>query len=301
MLTLRAAMSEFSLIQWIQSQQRASSMVVRPAGDDMAVLRWRGEDLLLAAVDQVIAGVHFDPASHTPFQAGQKVMNRNLSDCAAMACLPAAALACVALPKGAGKEYAQELYRGMKSAADAFDCPIVGGDTASHSGPLVLSVSILGRSAGIAPVLRSGARVGDYLYVSGALGGSILGRHLSFTPRIALARELAKRYRLTAMIDISDGLSRDLRHICEESHLGAEVEAAAIPIHPDAQALFARDGRPPLEHALNDGEDHELLFTSPDLIPEMIRIGRMVEGETPSLLENGKLAPLQPGGWEHRL
>lgn len=296
-------MSEFSFIRWIQSQQRSSASVLTPAGDDMAVLRWPADELLLAAVDQVIENVHYDPAIHTPFQVGQKVMNRNLSDCAAMACLPAAALACVALPKSRGQEYAQQLYLGMKSAADAFACPIIGGDTGSHQGPLVLSVSILGRSAGITPVLRSGANAGDYLYVTGPLGGSILGRHITFTPRIALARDLATRFRLTSMIDLSDGLSRDLPHLCEESHVGASVDAAAIPIHADAVALSQRDHVSPLEHALHDGEDHELLFTSPDLIPDVTCIGRILPGPAPTITitRDGTRSTLRPGGWEHQL
>ena len=108
--------------------------------------------------------------------------NRNLSDCAAMACLPAAALACVALPRGCGEEYARELYLGMREAPAVFSCPIVGGDTGSWDGKLVLSLTILGRSAGIAPVLRSGAKAGDLLYVSGPLGGSLLSRHIDFVP-----------------------------------------------------------------------------------------------------------------------
>jgi thiamine-monophosphate kinase len=216
-----------------------------------------------------------------------------------MACLPASAVACVALPRGCGQDYARELYLGMRQAADAFGCDIVGGDTGSWTGKLVASVTILGRSAGIAPVRRSGAKVGDWIYVTGALGGSILGRHMDFVPRIALARELAGKHRITAMIDISDGLSRDLAHICRASGVGAEIAAAHIPIHADAVALSAKDGRPPLEHALHDGEDHELVFTSPETIamPGVVRIGQAVEAE--GLRLDGK--PLTAGAWEHTL
>ena len=142
-------------------------------------------------------------------------MNRNLSDCAAMACLPAAAVATVALPRGAGLEYAKELYLGLRDAADPYYCSIVGGDTATWDGKLVVTVSILGRSGGITPVKRSGAKVGDGIFVTGPLGGSLLGRHMTFEPRVFLAREIAKKNRAHAMIDISDGLSRDIAHICE--------------------------------------------------------------------------------------
>lgn len=290
---------EFDFIHWIQKQQQAGGNIIVPAGDDMAVLRWSGEDLLLVAVDQVIDGVHFDSAIHSPRQIGRKVMNRNLSDCAAMACLPAGAVACVALPQGCGQEYARELYMGMREAADAFDCGIVGGDTGSWAGKLVASVTILGRSAGIAPVRRSGAKVGDWIYVTGALGGSILGRHMDFVPRIALARSLAGAHKITAMIDISDGLSRDLAHICRSSGVGAEIESERIPVHADAVTLSAKDGRPALEHALHDGEDHELAFTSPEAItmPGVVRIGRIVEGQDIRL--DGKV--LLERAWEHTL
>jgi thiamine-monophosphate kinase len=227
------------------------------------------------------------------------VMNRNLSDCAAMACLPAAALATVALPRGRDIEYAKQLFLGMKAAADAFDFPVVGGDTGSWDGKLAMTVTILGRSDGIDPVRRSGAKVGDGIYVTGPLGGSILGRHLSFTPRIALARTLAKDG-ATSMIDLSDGLSRDLRHICRESHVGAIIEAHNIPVHEDA-IQAGRDGRSPLEHALHDGEDYELLFTSARISPAN-RIG--VVTEEPDIVlkyRDGRSEPLQPKGWEHRL
>src|SRR5947209_7882420 len=182
---------EFDFLQWLRSQQRPSAFVTVPGGDDLAALRWRADDLLLVGVDQVLDGVHFDSSKHPPRLIGRKAMNRNLSDCAAMACLPAAAVTTAALPRGAGTEYAKELYVGMRDAADPFDCPIVGGDTGSWDGKLVLTVTILGRSAGIASVTRNGAKAGDGIYVTGPLGGSILGRHMTFEPRVALGRELA--------------------------------------------------------------------------------------------------------------
>ena len=292
---------EFSFIRWIQAQQSKSAGVLVPAGDDMAVMQWAPGDLLLCAVDQVIDGVHFDSRRHSPRQIGRKVVNRNLSDCAAMACLPAAALACVALPSGGGEEYARELYLGMREAGDIFSCPIVGGDTGSWDGKLVVSVTILGKSEGISPVLRSGAKAGDHLYVSGPLGGSIISRHMDFVPRIALARELAGKYHISAMIDISDGLSRDLRHICHESKVGAEIDALALPIHDHARELSKRDGVSPLDHALGDGEDHELLLCSADDIPGLIRIGRITAEPAIMIRRDGQTIPLRAAGWEHQL
>jgi len=186
---------EFDFIDWVKSQQTPSPFVPTPVGDDLAVLKWSASDLLLVGADQVIDGVHFDSAVHTPRQIGKKAMNRNLSDCAAMACLPAAAVVTVALPKGTSIEYAKALYLGLKEAADVFECPIVGGDTSTWQGKLLMSVTILGNSAGVKPITRDGAKPGDVLYVTGALGGSIAGRHLSFEPRVHLAQACIDRSR----------------------------------------------------------------------------------------------------------
>lgn len=294
---------ELNFIAWLRHQPLASANVLLPPGDDLAVLNWDAADLLLVGVDQALDGVHFDSAVHDPRAIGRKVMNRNLSDCAAMACLPAAAVAAVALPQSVGIDYARELYLGLRDAADPFDCPIVGGDTASWPGKLAISVTILGRSAGIAPVKRSGAKPGDFIYVSGPLGGSIAGRHMTFEPKISLARELAGANRVNAMIDISDGLVRDLRHICQESGVGAVLDAASIPIHADALKLAGDDRAAALQCALGDGEDYELLLTSPDdLRPTgVIRIGRITAEPSWLLRSDAGLTPLPTGGWEHAL
>ena len=292
---------EFEFIDWVASQHKASPFVLVPPGDDLAVLKWPGDDLLLVGVDQVLDGVHFDSAVHAPRQIGRKVMNRNLSDCAAMACLPAAAVATVAAPRGAGVDYLRELFLGLRDAADPFACPVVGGDTGSWGGRLVLTVTILGRSAGVAPITRGGARVGDGVYVTGPLGGSILGRHLDFTPRVELARQLAALGVVTSMIDLSDGLSRDVRHLCSRSGVGAVIDADRVPVHADAHALFRRDRRSPLEHALHDGEDYELLFTGPTdaLPPPVTRVGTIVAEPGVWLQTAAGKAPLEPMGWEH--
>lgn len=269
-------------------------------GDDLAALDWPADELLLVGVDQVLDGVHFNAAVHEAKAIGRKAMNRNLSDCAAMACLPVAALATVALPRGSGVEYAKEIYLGIEEAAARFDCVVVGGDTGSWTGPLAVTVSIIGRSGGVTPVTRSNAKAGDFIYVSGALGGSILGRHMTFEPHVKLARQLAADFRLSAMIDLSDGLSRDLKNICVASGVGAIVDAAAIPIHADAVEL-SRDGTSALAHALHDGEDYELLLTSAADIPHLHRIGVITEGSAISLRSGTKLAGLEDRAWEHAL
>lgn len=292
---------EFDFIDWVRSQQPPTKYIPTPAGDDLAVLRWPDKDLLLVGVDQVIDGVHFDSARHSPREVGRKVMNRNLSDCAAMAALPVAAIATVALPRSTTIDYAKELYQGLRDAADEFDCKIVGGDTASWDGKLVMTVTILGRSDGIAPVLRSTARPGDRIYVTGPLGGSILGRHLDFQPRIHLARQLVKRGAVTAMIDLSDGVSRDLRHICQQSQVGAVIDAAKVPIHDDAHTLSRQDNKSPLHHALHDGEDHELLFTGPPGCADAHEIGVIAPPPDVLLRTPEGDRPLEAKGWEHSL
>lgn len=293
---------EFDFLQWVRAQTRVGGLVKLGQGDDLAVLKWPAAELLLVGTDQVIDGVHFDSMVQSPRLIGQKAMNRNLSDCAAMACLPAAAVTTVALPRGSGIEYARELYRGLRDAADPFDCAIVGGDTASWDGKLVLTVTILGRSAGIEPVTRGGARPGDGIYVTGPLGGSLLGRHMTFQPRVELGRKLAMTGRVTAMIDLSDGLSRDLTQICKESGVGAVVEADSVPIHPDALTASS-DGRRPLDHALHDGEDHELLVAGAldDFGAPLVRIGRMTSDAAMWLSGQHGMTPLVPRGWEHSL
>src|SRR5688500_7419381 len=194
---------EFDFLEWVRGQAIVGGDFVRvPPGDDLAVLKWSADDLLIVGADQVLDGVHFDATIHTPRQIGRKAMNRNLSDCAAMGCLPAAAVATVALPKGASIDYAKELYLGLRDAADPYYCPVVGGDTGPWAGKVAISVPIRGRSGGVTPVTRGGAKVGDGIYVTGPLGGSLRGRHMTFEPRVFVGRKLAETGRVTSMIDL---------------------------------------------------------------------------------------------------
>ncbi len=291
-------MKEFELIDWIRSQTRldAERVPVGP-GDDCAVVRFGGETLL-ATVDQVLDGRHLCVERDGHAAAGRKAMNRNLSDIAAMAGEPLCAVASVALPTGLSDADGQAIYRGLREAGEAFDCPVVGGDVAAWDHPLQISVTVLGRCE--RPVLRSGGRAGDVLCVTGVLGGGWRTRHhLEFTPRLAEAAAL-RTFEPRAMIDLSDGLAGDLRHLCRASGLGAELDAAAVPV---------REGFD-LDAALCDGEDYELLFALPAEAAERLaadspfatpvaRIGRLREGETLHLLRDGERTPLPGGGWEH--
>jgi thiamine-monophosphate kinase len=205
---------------------------------------------------------------------------------------------------------AEELYRGLRDMADAFDTAIVGGDTNSWEGPLVISVTLLGQATARGPVRRSGARPGDWLFVTGPLGGSILGKHLTFTPRVREALELHAVADLHAMIDVSDGLAADLNHICVESKCGAVVRAEAVPVCPAAGAMA--DGHSGLEHALADGEDFELVFavssqegrrleqTQPVAGVTLVPIGECIE-QGLWLEEGGHRRVLEPRGYVHGL
>ena len=303
-------MKEFDFIRWIIDQARldVAAVPVGP-GDDCAVLNF-GSERLLVTVDQVLDGVHLDVARDGFEAAGYKAAARNLSDIAAMAGEPVAMVAALAAPSGLTIEQAQDIHAGLRRAGDAFACPLVGGDVASWGqagGRLLLSVTVLGRSAGVRPVLRRGAREGDAICVTGELGGAWRSRrHLEFVPRVREARRLAARCELHAMIDISDGLAADLGHIAAASGLAAELDAAAVPIHADA-----RTQSDPLEAALHDGEDYELLFC---IEPEQARklvaeqplgvpvhiIGRMGAGAGLTLVApDGSRRALEPRGWEH--
>ena len=296
-------MREHDLINWIRSQPPLdpSAVPVGP-GDDCAVIRL-GDEQVLVTIDQVLDGVHFRLAASGAEAAGRKAMARNLSDIAAMAGEPTAATASVALPTGCDDDVAKDIYRGLRSLGEQFGCPLVGGDVAVWEGALAISVTVLGRPAGIEPVLRSGARPGDALCVTGQLGGAWQnGRDLTFTPRIEAARQLAARWDVHAMIDLSDGLATDLRHLCTASGVGAELATDAIPVHPDSDGL---------KGALCDGEDYELLFAvSPDdaeaiaaegLVDVPVsRIGAVTEGGEVVLIDpDGRRSPLTSSGWEH--
>ena len=295
-------MNERELINWIHQQGGTDSegILVGP-GDDCAVLA-SGDGVLLVTVDQVLDGVHVDIARDGGRAAGRKAMARNLSDIAAMAGMPFVAVASVTLPKG-DDALGREIYAGLRDAAQAFGCPIVGGDVATWDHPLAISVTVLGKMpAGREPILRSGARAGDAICVTGVLGNSWpSGRDLTFTPRLAEADELVSRATPTAMIDLSDGLARDLRHVCTASGCGAMLDADAIPLAPGAD----------LPAALGDGEDYELLFTVPRDEAELLAatglagtavaiLGEMTAVSDLLITDDTGTAPLPDAGWEHR-
>jgi thiamine-monophosphate kinase len=301
---------EFAYIDWLRRRTPADPRVLIGPGDDTAALRLTPHAPCLITTDMLLEGSCFRLAEAGPRQVGRKAMAVNLSDMAAMAGRPVAAVVSVGLPRTGGRALAEELYLGLREMADAFATAVVGGDTNTWDGPLVLSVTLLGEATPRGPVTRAGAVPGDWLLVTGPLGGSILGKHLTFTPRVHEALQLHAQSDLHAMIDLSDGLAVDLHHICEESHCGAVLHAGAIPISAAAQGM--QDGRSPLEHALSDGEDFELVCAVPAAqaqlllatqpIPgiTLVHIGECVE-QGFWLQENGQRRLLEPRGYVHAM
>ncbi len=241
---------------------KPNSRLVIPPGDDTAELKV--PETVLYAADMLMDQVHFKIDEIDPKLAGRKALAVNISDIAAMAGTPSDAVVSLAIPKQRKhKDLGELVMAGVIDLAREFNVTIAGGDTNSWDGPLVISVAILGHPHTKKSVQRSGAKPGDWIFVTGHLGGSILGKHLSFTPRVAEATYLHTHYSLHSMMDLSDGLSGDIRHILSESEVGAKLTKESIPISPNLHNL-----PPPqkLQHALSDGEDFELLFT---LSPEM--------------------------------
>lgn len=227
-------------------------------GDDLAVLDFHGHGLL-AGVDQVIEGVHFTPGT-SPESIARKAVMRNISDVAAMAARPVACLASCVLPAGVSPDFARRLVEAVRRFGMQFNAPLVGGDTALHRGPgpLTLSVTVLAEPISPArpPVLRSGGKAGDRLFVTGSLGGSLRadgsGHHIDFQPRVDEAESLAASLggHLHAMMDLSDGLAQDAWRLAEASAVQAVIDASALPCNAGCG----------WKEALSDGEDYELLF-----------------------------------------
>jgi thiamine-monophosphate kinase len=307
-MSMATSSGEFAYIDWLRRRTPADRRVLIGPGDDTAALHLTPSTSCLMTTDMLLDGSCFRLAEAGPRQVGRKAMSVNLSDIAAMAGRPVAAVVSVGLPRLGGRALAEELYLGLRDVADAFDTALVGGDTNSWDGALVISVTVLGEATPRGPVRRSGARPGDWLLVTGPLGGSIEGKHLTFTPRVREALQLHALVDLHAMIDISDGLAADLSHICEESGCGAVLRAEAIPITDAARKM--NDGRSPLVHALTDGEDFELVFALPaeearQLVTSqpiagitLFHIGECVE-QGLWLEEHSQRCPLEPGGYVH--
>jgi thiamine-monophosphate kinase len=307
---MSSSKGEFAFIDWIRRRTPINDRVMIGPGDDAAAVRFTPNRVTLITTDMLMEGTCFRLNETIPRLVGRKAMAVNLSDMAAMAGRPVGAVVSLALPAQGGRALAEELYLGMRELADAYDTAIVGGDTNSWTAPLVIAVTLFGEATARGPICRKGAQPGDWLLVTGPLGGSILGKHLRFTPRINEALRLHELADIHAMIDISDGLAADVWHICTESRCGAILRAESIPIMPEANLM--KDGKLPLEHAMCDGEDFELvLAVSPEdgnnLIQsqpisgmQLFHIGECGEKGL-WLEEKGRRQKLEPVGYVHPL
>jgi thiamine-monophosphate kinase len=236
-------------------QELLPSLSIRPdvlagAGDDCALVKSPGgKDLLVLKTDCVVEKIHFQPSADAR-AVGWKAMMRPLSDFAAVSAVPRFALVTLIVPATRSTSWVKKLYRGLESAAARFDVSIVGGETSSTRGPVVISISVAGFVEKKRWVSRRGGKTGDDLFVTGKLGGSIRGKHLRFLPRIDESRWLTKNFSIHAMMDLSDGLGADLPRLARAGKVGFKIDMENLPLNPGATT----------DNAISDGEDYELLF-----------------------------------------
>src|SRR5271165_4185250 len=307
-------LSEKLLIQRIRRAAARGAHSGHGIGDDCAVLPIpRGHEALVTT-DLNLEDVHFRREWHPPDSVGHRCLARGLSDIAAMGGIPHAAFLSLALPPDLPQKWVDGLVAGLLKLAKRHKVTLAGGDTAQSPDGVLADIVVLGSVPAGTAILRSGTRAGDLIYITGTLGSSAAAldrlrdgeklrtrthrKHFYPEPRLAVGQFLRERKLASAMIDISDGLSTDLGHICEESKTGAVVHAESLPAMP------GKDG---LAFALHGGDEYELLFTAhPNRrIPRQIagvavtRIGEITRGKQMKLAANGKTQILKPGGWEH--
>ena len=313
---------EKALIARIRRQAHAGNRILKGIGDDCAVLRIPHGHEALVTTDFTLEGIHFRRDWHAPESVGHRCLTRGLSDIAAMGGEPLAAFLSLALPSDLPQKWVDGFVRGLLKLGNRFGVSLAGGDTAESPDGILADIVVLGSVPGGKAILRSGARPGDRIYVSGTLGGSAATleqmtvkpksrlnardfvAHFFPEPRVRLGRALREKRRAAAMIDISDGLSTDLAHICEESGVGAEIREESIP-----RAVIGKPAhKVDLRFTLHGGEDYELLFTVPQgsRIPDRIagvtvtQIGHIIRGKKVFITtRNGEAHELVAQGWQH--
>jgi thiamine-monophosphate kinase len=314
-------LSEKRLIQRIRHSTlqtaRAAKSVATGIGDDCAVLRVPAGHEMLVTTDFSIENVHFRRDWHPPELIGRRCLTRGLSDIAAMGGEPLAAFLSMAVASDVPQKWIDRFLKGLLALAKEFKVPLAGGDTAQSEGGIQADIVVVGSVPKGKAVLRSGAQPGEQIYVTGELGGSAAMlallmeskhtgaqrlRQFRSQPRIQAGQWLRQRGAASAMIDLSDGLSTDLEHICQESHVGAEIDAEAIP----RARVGSGKKEVGLEFALHGGDDYELLFTSAAKIPSRVagvrvsRIGQITSSTGMRLIgADGKARRLRAVGWEH--
>lgn len=305
---------ETAFLAYLRGRIRHLNQVAVGIGDDAAVIDPM-DGQTVACTDQIIDGTDFDSSrfeadGHGWADVGFKSVAINLSDIAAMGATAKSMLITVSLPRQNSTKLAGDIYEGILEAAETYQLAIAGGDLSVYDGPLAISVTMLGCVPSGRAWLRSGAKEGDRIFVTGAVGGSLLGRHLRPEPRIELALQLRELpITIHSAIDISDGLSLDLDRLCASSGVGAELNAESIPIHADAITRAEQTGRTPWEHAWRDGEDFELILTmssedgkrvdDANLDVPLTCIGEIVGRTGMWKRVQGKLERLMPQGYVH--
>lgn len=275
---------EFPLIRQLQRRyERPSPLILKGIGDDAAVVSIPSGSWTVLTTDLLAEGVHFDLRTASPTSVGYRAAMANLSDAAAMGATPRFLLISIAIPAAIRAAEIHALYRGLMSACDHYEVHLIGGDTSASRHGLFLSITLLGTTKQGQALFRTGARVGDGIYVTGTLGDSLAGlqlltprrgtrlakadrdflidRHRHPTARVREGLWLNQAHLATAAIDLSDGLSGDLRHMCEASQVGADIELARLPISPACHRYAHKQEVDPITLALAGGEDYELLFT----------------------------------------
>lgn len=293
---LISRLGEFGLIERFRKAIKTDSSVIVGSGDDCAVLAFSEHKYQLFTCDMLVEGVDFT-SNQKPYSIGRKAIAVQVSDIAACGGLPRHCLISIGLDKKTSVGFADRLFKGMKDFCNEFKINITGGDI-SRAPALVINVSMLGLVEKAHLCLRSNAKAGDIIFVTGELGGSISGKHLSFSPRLKEARYLVRSVKVNSMIDISDGLAQDLGHILKQSKVGALVFEELIPISKDARGL---------DDALFMGEDFELLFTvsrkeAGRLLKEKIfrPIGEITRNPGLVLIDkNSQEKPITPKGFQH--
>jgi thiamine-monophosphate kinase len=324
---------EFDLIDTIRKKCRPHSTgIVLGIGDDTAIVEPTPGRQLLVTTDALMEGVHFLPHIISPYLLGRKAVFVNLSDVAAMGGIPKFILLALALPESLAPEWIEKFYDGVESACEHYSLSVIGGNLSRSFQGIFLSVTLVGEVESGSGLQRNGAKITDSIFTTGYLGdaaggvelalagisqeggeGGRLSRHLAPEPRMECGRFLLQNKLASACIDVSDGLSSDLHHICEASGVGAVIYKSRLPVSQGLRQCEPLLKKEACLYALNGGEDYELLFTVPEEkrdqilshwpagFPVLTEIGRiMAREEGVSLMGlEGKSAPLQRGGFDH--
>lgn len=327
-------LGETGIIEAVRSKGKLTVQphVIQGIDDDCAVLRFSDAKDLLVTTDTMVEGTHFTAQTLPPEALGWKSLATNLSDIAAMGGTPKTAFLSLGLNEKTPKQFLDDFLKGFFDLARLADIVLAGGDTVATPAGHVISLTLLGECPRNGAVYRSGARPGDDIWVTGCLGNAagglfllkeglfedttfrhpLISAHQRPNPRLKAGKELAESGLIHAMIDLSDGISRDLSHICRQSGTGATLDGSAVPMSDALEELGRQTGRDPRQWALHGGEDYELLFTAPPRYREQIRflrremadtplhrVGRIVAGTEISLVTEAGVEAMRPQGFTH--